>query len=122
MLVLESRQPGREVAPEEIKWHAEPNEAGKYVVGHRGIGLVIELQHPPRVLYELAALGRQVDHPALAPCQQTLADPGFELSDLLADGRLRSADGLGRARKTHGVGDHQKRAKAIDIEIHLPVP
>jgi hypothetical protein len=53
--------------------------------------------------------------------QQTPADLGFELGNLLADGGLRTADAFSGARNTHGVGNDQKRAKAIDIEIHLPL-
>src|SRR5271155_3440943 len=53
MLVLESCQPSGEVASKEIKRHAEANETRKYIVGHRGIGLVVKLQNAPRVSHEL---------------------------------------------------------------------
>src|SRR5258708_33572807 len=108
MLVLESRQPRREIASKEVQRHTEANKTGENIVGHRSIGFVIELQDAPRIWYELAALGCQLDHAAFAARQQTPADLGLEFGNLLADGRLRPADALGGARNTHGVGDDHK--------------
>jgi len=42
-------------------------ETSQYVVGHRRIGLVIELKYPTSIFNELAALGRRFDHVALLP-------------------------------------------------------
>jgi hypothetical protein len=76
------------------------------------------LQNLSRILHELAALRGQFQHTALSARQQRLANLGFEFRDLLANRRLGAADGFRRARKAHGVSDDQKRAQAVDIEIH----
>jgi hypothetical protein len=119
---LESCQPGRKIAPEKIQRHTETDETGQHIVGHRGVGLVVELQNAPRILQELAAFRRQLNHAAFAPFQQALANLLFKLVDLLADGRLGSPDVVGGARETHIVCDQQKRAQAIYVEIHRGSP
>src|SRR5260370_31845347 len=96
MPVLEARQPCREIASKEIERHTETNKTGQHLIGHRGIGLVIELQNLSRELHELAALRGQFQHTALSARPQRLANLGFEFRDLLADRRLGAADRLPR--------------------------
>ncbi|VWB12479.1 hypothetical protein BST28156_00423 [Burkholderia stagnalis] len=64
---------------------------------------------------EHLAVGREF-HDARRACEQRLAEVGFQPLQLQADGRLRGAERVGRAREAGEIGDQHERPHRIEVK------
>jgi hypothetical protein len=82
----------------------------------RAHDVFIQVKQLPRSEQQLAARGCQRQRSA-GPVKERKSDEILQPSDLLTYGRLRAADHVGGSGEASGIGDRNKGAQQIKIEV-----
>ncbi|VWB59101.1 hypothetical protein BUB20358_02722 [Burkholderia ubonensis] len=113
VLPVQGREHGRQVRHRDVLADAErqASRAGR----DRAERVVVRIQQRAGRGQEGLAVGRQLHDPRRA-LEQRLAEMGFKPLQLQADGRLRGAERVGRAREAREVGNQHERPHRIQVE------
>ena len=75
----------------------------------------MDAQNAPRIAKQILS-GRGEHRRICFPGEDFAVETRFESLDLVADGRLRQAENLGRARDAAVLLDRDERAQGVDIQ------